>query len=109
MAVNLLPHTMAGISIPQGSGDSWRVSPVPHHPKDFIGCRTISSTSLSLPHLHGLIFARRGDAVAIGRPGDRCHTPMSMPLIGEDVTSLYRIPDLHGLVSARRGDAPPIG
>src|SRR6266849_5648106 len=60
------------------------------------------------PHLHGLIVACRGEALAIGGP---CHAQhnISMLTLGEQVLPTASTPHPHGPIEACRGEALAIG
>src|SRR5712691_11495771 len=66
------------------------------------------ATTDRIPHLHRLVIAPRGHALAIGRPRHRGHSP-GMPVIDIHVATIGSIPDPYGLIIAPRGNALAIG
>src|SRR2546428_1976948 len=60
------------------------------------------------PDLYRMILPPRGDALAIGRPGDRIHLVCVLE-VGEDTASSGSLPDLDGLIKTCRGNIPAIG
>src|SRR5579884_2840593 len=64
--------------------------------------------SSCIPDVHNVVLAYRGNALAIGRPGDDSH-PFGMPTMGGYRACSGCIPYLHSLILTSRGDAFPVG
>src|ERR1700693_924876 len=60
------------------------------------------------PDAHGFIAACRGDAGAIGGPGER-KDPALVSAPGMERAAVAGVPDAHGLILARRGDMGAVG
>src|SRR6266487_2367891 len=58
----------------------------------------------SVPHLNCRIAAGRGDAFAIGRPGDH-KNDVAMAFIDIDMSAIGSVPDLDYFIFASGGDA----
>src|SRR6266566_3144880 len=61
-----------------------------------------------LPDLDGFVYARGGDAGAIGGPGDGVD-PVGVTAIDVDVLAVGGVPGAHGLIIAGGGDLRAVG
>jgi hypothetical protein len=65
--------------------------------------------ALGIPESHGLVIARRGEALAVGAEGDATNGALMPRERCAERLAALGLPEPHGLVETRRGQALAVG